>query len=134
MIYGTSILICEKVRKHKKHDTLTWIESLFMCFVGVFGMNLVSTIMINCRRYNHCFHSHGLPCLLSNTRFSCSRTSSFVVCFGRHFCSHRLTIFWMPFGLGMKFFQYRIVHVCAYHLSGGVLISSSAVSFAVCFA
>ena len=37
MVYCTSILVCEKVRKHERNETMTWIESLFMCFVGVFG-------------------------------------------------------------------------------------------------
>ena len=37
MVYCSSLFVCESVRKSKRHETMTWIESLLMCFIGQFG-------------------------------------------------------------------------------------------------
>lgn len=37
MVYCASLFVCESVRKSQRIKNMTWIESLFMCFIGQFG-------------------------------------------------------------------------------------------------
>ena len=90
--YCSSLWICERVRRSKRHKTMTWLESFFICFVGEFGGTILASIIM------------GEPVrrLLVDPVIL-----SLVMAW--------LTVFWTPFDWGLRIYQFPAIHlICSF--------------------
>ena len=97
MVYCASLFVCESVRKSQRVKNMTWIESLFVCFIGQFGGTTIASLMI------------GQPIrFLTSDKLVVALLAAWA------------TIFCAPFDLGLKALQVPIIRVAMFFLSTAV--------------
>ncbi|CBK23845.2 uncharacterized protein [Blastocystis hominis] len=88
MVYCASLFVCESVRKSQRIKNMTWIESLFMCFIGQFGGTTLASLLI------------GQPVrFLTSDKLVVAMLAAWI------------TIFCLPYDIGLKLFQNPLIRL-----------------------